>query len=221
MELFENVTSHGSLGVALHSMISVSPHVTLIQRWVLEVSPAWTGPEPPALFPLCWEQHSWEGTRVFVPLWFLVTWPLTPVCPLELQSYGSCPTLDPAWVWRETKRSQHQPAVRLGLCKWAMGQTHCPCWEQGSSCLVGAGHCPYDEALGGPLRGWCYSLAQRHWWYLFIEQQQCNPKKPMSCKVLLGNPGRVTWIWRWQPAVSCCLLQSTRAPGCPQGERPV
>ena len=53
MELFENVASSGSLGGALHSVISVSLHVILMQRWVLEVSPARAGPELLALFPLC------------------------------------------------------------------------------------------------------------------------------------------------------------------------
>ena len=83
-----------------------------------------------------------QGYLYHFDFWLPDLWPLCG--PLELWSYGSCPTLNPAWVWRETKRSQHQPAVRLGLCKWVMSQPHCHCWEQGSSSLVGA---PW----GGPL----------------------------------------------------------------------
>ena len=83
-----------------------------------------------------------QGYLYHFGFWLPDLWPLCG--PLELWSYGSCPTLNPAWVWQETKRSQHQPAVRLGLCEWVMSQPHCHCWEQGSSSLVGA---PW----GGPL----------------------------------------------------------------------
>lgn len=142
MELFENVASSGSLGGSLHSVISVSLHVILMQRWVLEVSPARAGPELPALFPLCWEQHSWEGTRVLVPLWFLVTWPLTPLLPPGAAKLWQLPNSEPCVGFAGDQ--EHQPAIRLGLCERVMGLPHCHCWEQGSSRLVG-------DPWGGPV----------------------------------------------------------------------
>lgn len=222
MELFENVASRGSLGVRLFILWSQSPYMSYWCKCGFSGNPARAGPEPPALFPLCWEQHSWEAQGYLYHFGFWLP-DLLPLCgPLELWSCGSCPLWTLCGFCRRPRAlacSQtgplwlgHGPASLplLGAGLIMSGR-----WSLGWPC----GHCPYDQAHRGLLRGWGYSPAQRHWWHpLWVAV--VYPQRPPSCKAVLGNPDASPESRR-QPGVSRCLLQTPRAPGCPQGERPV